>query len=193
MPPSSRVLLLALSVALAGCSGGASGGAGAAPTAAPTDGTSAASAARASASGAGVEGFDPEDVLVSQTLESLTDPRNTVEVAVTGLEVQDRVMRLELAVTPDLATVSDSREIVLFELRDFFRFPWLVDRTNLKRYDILSGSGMRYASDELETRTVNRRAMRVYYYFAAPEDDVDVFDVVLNDTYPAFTEVPVSR
>ncbi len=183
------LLALALALSLTGCSGGGDGE----PRSAQGTGEPTTSQSRAAGS-AGDETFDPDEVLVQQTLESPTGNGDSVQVGITSLEVQDRVLRLELAVTPDLGSQSDSKEISLFDLNEYFRFPSLLDRANLKRYDIVrAGASNPFSSNEAETKTVNGRPMRAYYYFAAPEDDIDVIDVVLSDGYPAFTDVPISR
>lgn len=182
------LLTAALSLAAAGCSSGDEDP----PSSSPTTGSSAPSSSKES--GAGVEEFDPKKILVEQTLVAVDDPRSNVKIAVTALQVQDRVMRLELAVTPQRATLSATERQSVFDLRLYFDNPALVDRGNLKRYDVLSaGPGKSYESDPVETKTVNGRAMRVYYYYAAPQDDIDKIDVVVSDSYPAFTDVPISR
>lgn len=164
------------------------------PSAGASAEASAGSGSASSAGDAAVEAFDPEQVLIEQTLVAVDDPRDMVQVAVTALQVEDRVMLLELAVTPELASVSDSQPQRLFDLRSFFSRPLLFDRENLKRYEpVDDGAGTLYASDVLGTETVNGRAMRVYFYYAAPEDDIDAVDVVLSDSYPQFTDVPISR
>jgi len=148
----------------------------------------------APASGAGVEKVDLTSVVVEQTLVAVDDPDNSLQVGVLSLQVEDEVMRLELALTPDVAGVSDSQRLRLYDLRFFYDDPSLMDRENLKRYEVVNaGAGTTYESDTFETQTVNGRAMRVYYYFAAPEDDIDSIDVVLSDGYPAFTDVPITR
>lgn len=177
-------VLLATALLLTGCSGDE-----------PAPSTSASEGGGGgSAEDAGVEPFDPDDVLVQQTLADVRDERSTLQVGITSLEVQDRVMRLELVVTPQVASLSDDEAVSFYDLRSFFDSPMLLDRDNLKRYSVVrAGPGQRYQSDPVSTKTVNGRPMRLYFYFAAPEDEVEAFDVVLSDTYPAFTDVPVER
>lgn len=147
------------------------------------------------ASGAGVEDLGLDDALVEQELVAVDDPDDAVAVAVLSLEVQGKVMRLDLGITPDRSSVSDGTQQSLFDLRQFFSKPALLDRENLKRYAALQSGFAEplFGSDAVETRTVNGRPMRATYYFAAPEDDIDAIDVVLSDSYPAFTDVPIAR
>ena len=166
------------------------------------DGEAAPAAERATASqdedsAAGVEDVDLEDVLVEQTVAQPDDPDDTATVGVRSLRVEGDVMVLELAVTPDFASVSDSETLSLYDIwrgvAGSFQ-PTLLDRENLKRYQVVQGGpGLSFASDNVYTRTVNGQPMRAYAVFAAPEDDIEAIDVVLADAWPAFTDVPVER
>lgn len=148
-------------------------------------------------SGAGVEDVDLEDVLVEQTVAQPDDPDDRTTVGVRSLQVEGDVMVLELVVTPDFASVSDSDTLSLY---DIWRgvsgsfTPTLLDRVHLKRYQVVQGGpGRSFASDSVFTRTVNGQPMRAFAVFAAPEDDIEAIDVVLADSWPAFTDVPVER
>jgi len=156
--------------------------------------TGCTSEPRRTSSGAGVEAFRPDRVLAEQTLRGVKEPADFVDVAVTALRVEGRVMLLELAITPRRASVPDRDRQSLIDLWGYVYTPELIDRATLQRYEmLLSEADEYYASDPVDTYTVNRRPMRAYYYFAAPRDKPDVLDVVLSSRYPPLTDVPVSR
>lgn len=147
--------------------------------------------------GAGVEDGDLDEVLVEQTVAQPGAPDDTATIGVRSLRVEGEVMVLELAVTPDFASVSDGDTVSLYEIFstvDGTFDPTLLDRVNLKRYSIVEAdNGLDYASDPVYTAAGNGESVRAFAVFAAPEDDVDVIDVVLADPWPAFTDVPVER
>lgn len=154
--------------------------------------------AQEGAGGAGVQDADLEDVLVEQTVTVPTEPGDSVTVGVRSLRVEGDVTVLELVVTPDFASVSDSESLSLYEIwrgaASQFR-PTLLDRVHLKRYKIVDAGPANevFATDSVYTETVNGQPMRVYAVYAAPEDDIEAIDVVLADPWPAFTDVPVER
>jgi hypothetical protein len=199
--PVAGAVAVAVVLALSGCTGAEED---AAPTverasAAPSqeDETQDQDSGQGSGSGAGVEDADLEDVLVEQTVAQPADPDDLTTVGVRSLRVEGDVMVLELAVTPDFASVSDSSTLSLYDIwrgvAGTFQ-PTLLDRVNLKRYQVVqAGAGRSFASDAVYTRTVNGQPVRAYAVFAAPEDDIEVIDVVLADAWPAFTDVPVER
>jgi hypothetical protein len=183
---------LAAALLLTGCSGAQEDRA---PTA--EQGSSGSSQEESGSSGAGVEDIDPEDVLVEQTVAQPDDPDDRATVGVRSLRVEGDVMVLELIVTPDFASVSDSDPVSLYDIwqRAGGTFsPTLLDREHLKRYTVVSGGpGRTFTSDSVYTQTLNGQPVRAYAVYAAPEDDIDTIDVVLADVWPAFTDVPVER
>jgi len=153
-----------------------------------------AAALALTACASGVETFQTDDILVEQTLRGIDRPDDSVEVAITALRVEGQVLRLELAITPLFATTSDDLELALEDLEPrYFDQPVLVDRANLQRYEVVSRDGSDPYRSPRATKTDNGETMRAYYYYAAPQEGVDVLDVVLSDAYPAFTDVPVGR
>jgi hypothetical protein len=147
--------------------------------------------------GAGVEDSDLEDVLVEQVVAQPDDPDDRATVGVRSLRVEGDVMVLELVVTPDFASVSDSDTVSLFDVFERVQgtfAPTLLDRVNLKRYSPVSGGpGRAFTSDAVRTSALSGRPMRAYAVYAAPEDDIEAIDVVLADVWPAFTDVPIER
>jgi len=146
-------------------------------------------------SGAGVEEFDPEAAIVSQTVAVPQSPEDQVEVSVLSLEVQGEVMKLRLAVTPRFTSVSDNDSINLFQaLAETSYRPTLVDMDNLKQYAVLKDDDLLLlGSASVDTEARNGSPMLAYAYFAAPEDDIEVVDLRLTDFWPTFTDIPITR
>lgn len=185
---------LAAALLLTGCSGAQDDPA---PEPAAEQGDTGSSQEDPGGSGAGVEDLDPEDVQVEQTVAQPDDPDDLTTVGLRSLRVEGDVMVLELVVTPDFASVSDSQTVSLHDIWQSVGgtfSPTLLDRDNLKRYTVVSGGpGRTFTSDSVFTRTVNGQPVRAYAVYAAPEDDIETIDVVLADVWPAFTDVPVER
>lgn len=146
-----------------------------------------------SSSSAGVEDFDPEDVIVEQTVPLAGNPQDSVTIGVQSLVVDGPTMTLRLVVTPDFASVPDGEEINLFEIGEDSTFaPTLLDRENLTEYSVITTDGRRWQSDLLETFGTNGAPFSVFATFPAPQDDVDTLELRVRDVWPAFTDVPVS-
>lgn len=146
-------------------------------------------------SGAGVESFDAGAALATQTVTLPKNPEDRITLAVLSLTVQGKMMVLRLALTPDLASRSDSDSVNLFTSTGQTNFrPTLVDVENLKEYQVvLATGGGKWSSDDLGTEAQNGTPLFAYAYFAAPEDDIDDIDVHVTDFWPAFTDVPITR
>lgn len=50
-----------------------------------------------------------------------------------------------------------------------------------------------WRSGDTETKAVNGSPMLAWAYFSAPEDDISSIDLRLDDNFPAFTDVPITR
>ena len=188
---------VALAAALAGCgvlSGSDPEASASSSTASDQDATSAPDDADdQSSSGVGVEQFDPEDVLVEQTVPLAGNPQDTVTIGVQSLVVDGPIMTLRLVVTPNFASVPDDEEVSLFNAWEQSSFrPTLLDRENLTEYSVVSTDGRRWSSDEVETSGLNETPFAVYATFPAPQDDVDTLELRVREVWPAFTDVPVS-
>jgi len=146
-------------------------------------------------SGAGVETFDAGAALATQTVTLPKNPEDRITLAVLSLTVQGKVMVLRLAITPNLASKSDSDSVSLFSSLGQTTFgPTLVDVENLKEYGVISAdSGGNWSSNDVGTEAQNGTPLFAYAYFAAPEDDIDDIDVRVTDFWPAFTNVPITR
>ena len=71
--------------------------------------------------------------------------------------------------------------------------PTLVDRDNLKEYDIVGGAPTEWSSDTVYTKVTNGDPMVWWGVYAAPQDDIDTVDIRVLDELPEFTDVPITR
>lgn len=191
-------MAVAVALALTACSGAEVEPAPAAEQAADQD-SAAPSAAPDDEGGEDSASVDADldDVLVEQTVAQPGNPDDLTTVGVRSLRVDGDVMVLELAVTPDFASVSDTTTVSLYDIwrsvAGYFA-PTLLDREHLKRYSPLRGGpGQSFTSDSTYVSSINGEPMRAFAVFAAPEDDIDAIDVVLADAWPPFRDVPVER
>ncbi len=145
-------------------------------------------------SGAGVASYDPADVVVSQEVTVPGSEGDTATVGVLSLTVEGSVQVLRLVVTPNFSSVSTAESVNQYAVwgTDAFR-PTLVDMENLKVYSALSDTGQYWASDAVYNEAINGEPMIVWAVFAAPEDDVDAVDLRLHESWPEFTDIPVTR
>jgi len=188
--------LLAAAALLVGCSDGGDEAASAPePAAAAASGSAGGEGGSRDSSGAGVDSVDVGEVLVEQVYEHPDNPEDEVTLGVVSLTVEGEVMVLRLAMTPRLASASDSSSISQFKAlgEELFR-PTLVDAENLKEYSVIKqNGGSPWQTKDLELKTVNGGTMLAWAYFAAPEDDIDTIDLRLSDNVPAFTDIPITR
>lgn len=143
-----------------------------------------------------VESYDPEDAVATQEVPVPGSAEDTVTVSVFPLEVKGDVQVLHFVVTPHFQSVREDDEINLSEMIEslgIYPGPQLIDMENLKVYSVIHPAGEWWMSDEFTTKTTNGRPVAAWAVFAAPEDDVDSFEVRMHESWPAFTEVPVQR
>jgi hypothetical protein len=168
-----------------------------APAAAPTsaDATPADAATSTPSDDATVAAAsDDDEVLGEQTFGLRENPEDEVTVGVRSLRVEGRVMTLRLTVTPRFASASDSDDISLYDVWERSVFaPTLIDMDNLKEYRVIRDGPATWSSDSVDNRTVNGHPMEVYAVFAAPEDDIDSFDLRVADWWQPFDDIPVER
>ena len=142
---------------------------------------------------AAVLDVDPGAVLVEEAY-TLPGTEDEVTVGVLPLEVDDKTMILRLAFTPDFSSASDDELIKVYDMypRNGMKFrPVLVDRENLKEYSLISDTGQDWVADVLELEAANGETVVWWGVYAAPEDDVDTFDLRLRGSMPEFTDVPL--
>lgn len=117
---------------------------------------------------------------------------------VQSLTVNGETMVLRLVVTPDFASAGEGEVVSLGDAMDvgseFFGVQLrLLDRQNLKEYSVIVNGNDWWASSSGEVGATNGEPMYAFAVFAAPEDDIDTIDVRLNEQWPEFTDVPISR
>lgn len=189
-----RRLLLAVGglVLLSGCSGGGDG------EPAANELTKTTTAAKEKTGGKDssikVDKLDPNNVLAKQTVSMRDNPQDTVDFGLQSLTVEGSIATLRLVVTPHFKSESADKAISLFDIyRPSILGFYLLDRKNLKRYDIVRDGPKLFASDSVGTETVNGTPMAAYAVFAAPQDEVPTIDVFMADYWPEFKNVPVKR
>lgn len=183
--------LAATALLLVGCSGDNDG----TPESA-ADGSGSAGASQDS--GGGVQERDAPAIVEQSVVADPGFPEDAVTIGIQSLSVDGPTMVLRLVVTPDFASVSDDEEVALADVwsrAEKFGVPFrLIDRDNLKEYSVIADvNGDRWASGSYDVETVNGEPMYAFAVFAAPEDDIETVDVRLNEQWPDFTDVPITR
>lgn len=161
------------------------------------DGSGSAGASQAS--GGGVEEREAPAIVEQSVAADPESPDDTVTIGIQSLTVDGSTMVLRLVVTPEFASESDDEPISLGDVwsrGEKFGVPFrLIDRDNLKEYSVITdeGSGDRWASAALDVEAVNGEPMYAFAVFAAPEDDIETVDIRLDEQWPDFTDVPITR
>lgn len=110
-----------------------------------------------------------------------------VRIAVQSLTVDRGVMELRLAYTPLGGPGTDPEERVsLYDMREYA--PVVNDVTTLRQYEALAD----WETDVVFAETVEGRPLLYQVWYPAPEERVEVLDVVVGDTGPTFRDVPVT-
>ena len=186
-------MAVATLVLLSGCSGGDDGDPAANESTKTT--TAAKEKTGGKESSIKVDKLDPSDVLAKQTVNMPENPQDTIDFGLQSLTVEGSIATLRLVVTPRFKSESADETISLNDIYGTGRYLgfYLLDRKNLKRYNVVRSGPTEFASDELVTKTVNGTPMAVYAVFAAPQDEVPTIDVFMADYWPEFKNVPVKR
>lgn len=193
-------LVTATVLVASGCS--PSDGGPSAPATTTTAVTAAAPAARPSS---GVRSGPPRSIPVIAEQEDLQTtsttgkqiPGDTVTIGIRSLTVDPngKTMTLRLVITPKIGSEPATASVSLYDLfvggTGLFG-PFLLDRTNLKRYDVLRTAGYQPMVSELATGAPNGTPFEAWAVFAAPQDQVDTLDVSVKDLWPPFANVPVT-
>lgn len=136
---------------------------------------------------------DPQDV-VGEATYTLPGTDDEVKVGILPLEVKDDIMIMRLIFTPEFDSAGDDELISMDEMYpdNSFKFlPTLVDYQNLKLYEMLSNTGQYWQPSTRSLETVNGESVDWWGVYAAPENDIETFDVVLREGLPTFEEVPI--
>lgn len=146
------------------------------------------------ASGAGVAKVNFDDVIVEQDVKIGGSDDHTATIGVLSLKVEGEVQTLRMVVTPHFADAEDDDRISVYDIWNERSFsPQLLDKDNLKTYSPISGTYDSWTSDTVFTETKNETPMEVWAVYAAPEDDIESVDIRLADSWPIFTDVPITR
>lgn len=141
----------------------------------------------------GVNTIDTAQVLAEQTYQ-IPGTEDEATFGVHSLVVEGDVMRLYLTYTPDFASAEDDEVVTLWDLVDPWKFrPVLIDRENLKEYSVISDTGQDWSLGAQDVETVNGGTAVWWGVYAAPEDDIDTFDLRILEGMPEFTDVPITR
>lgn len=163
-------------------------------TSSPSDGSGSKDSAGKGSSQSGVENVDLEKTIVKQDVKVPGSSEDTATVGILSLKVEGKTQRLQLVVTPHFKSVDEDEEVSLFEIWGEQSFsPQLIDADNLKVYSPIRDMGEQWTSGSVRTETKNEEPMYVWAVYAAPEDDLDSFDIRLYDTWPDFTDVPITK
>ena len=175
-----------VTLVLAGCSGDSDGGGGESGSSGGGGGEESTQVVN----DAGVEDIDLDDAVATQTVKN---PGSDIEIElrVFPLEVEGKVQTLRIAVTPKFEGGDTVNLYRMFAQTPYS--PQLVDRDNLKVYSVIRELSDSWAIDEVKTDAASGETIIAWSQHAAPEDDVDSFDVLVKDGWPAFTDVPVKR
>lgn len=141
------------------------------------------------------EGGAVEGAIAEQTgLKARGARETTVDIAVTGLEVDGELATLSLVFTMHEPEAPEDTSYSLYDLngRDPL-YVTLVDPVNLKRYNVVQDSGgQKLESGAVETDVPLDSPTTAQYTFAAPPPDVTEIDVSVGD-WPVFRDVPITR
>jgi hypothetical protein len=141
------------------------------------------------------EGGAVEGALAEQTgLKARGARETTVDIAVTGLEVDGELATLSLAFTMHEPEAPEDTSYSLYDLNGQQPlYVTLVDPVNLKRYNVVQdSSGQKLETGAVETDVPIDSSTTAHYTFAAPPPDVTEIDVSVGD-WPTFRDIPITR
>ncbi|MCU4298564.1 hypothetical protein D3I60_16030 [Brevibacterium permense] len=142
----------------------------------------------------GVEDVDPDDVIVKQDVKVPGSKEDTVTVGIHSLEVKGKTQTLTVVITPHFKSVADDDVISIYDTWGENRFfPQLIDADNLKVYSPISDTYEEWTADSVYTETTNNQPMTAWAVFKAPENDIDSVDIRLQESWPKFTDIPVTE
>lgn len=167
----------ALVVVLAGCTASP-------PAPPPPSASTTASAAPTSSAPAG------GDELAAARAQG---PLGPVDVIVRSLTLDDNgtTMTLRMAFTPHFEYLP-GQDMSLAAMNNFTTLkPVLLDRENLKRYQVPYGGGQDYFMNQ-DAQTHIAEPLEMWFVFAAPEDDIDAIAVTIDEWLLEFPDIPIT-
>lgn len=143
---------------------------------------------------ADVEDIDPQDVIAKEDVKVPGSKEDKVTVAIHSLEVEGKTQTLTMVVTPHFKSVGDDEKISIYDTWGENRFfPQLIDADNLKVYSPIADTYDEWTSDSVYTETTNNQPMTAWAVFKAPENDIDSVDIRVQESWPKFTDVPITE
>ncbi|WP_209325929.1 hypothetical protein [Brevibacterium renqingii] len=142
----------------------------------------------------GVEKVDPDDVIAKQDVKVPGSDEDEVTVAIHSLVVDGKTQTLTMVVTPHFRSVGDDESISIYDSWGENKFnPQLIDTDNLKVYSPISDTYEEWTSDPVFTKTTNNQPVTAWAVFKAPENDIDSVDIRLQESWPKFTDIPITE
>lgn len=146
------------------------------------------------------EGTEPRVVsadtatVIAEQEYTIPGTKDKVNIGVQSLRVDGKTMTLQLVLTPEFTSVSDSEAVSIYDATGSTRFnPKLIDRENLKEYSLISDTGQDWATNRATTKTTNHEPVIWWGVYAAPENDNEAFELRVLDDMAEFADVPVTR
>jgi hypothetical protein len=133
----------------------------------------------------------PEKVLARKTVPISYGIGGELDIAVTQLDVVGELLRLGLTFTASLPAGSEDVELGAVLAGDENQSvapvsPELIDPVNLKAYEAVAGDipiGNSFPLADGVPATI-------VFYFAAPQDEIKTFDIVVSSRTPTIVDVP---
>lgn len=142
----------------------------------------------------GVENIDPDDVIVKQDVKVPGSSEDKVTVGIHSLEVRGKTQTLTMVITPHFKSAASDDAISVYDVWGEERFfPQLIDADNLKVYSPIGDTYEDWVSDSVLTETTNNQPMTAWAVFKAPENDIDSVDIRVQESWPKFTDVPITE
>lgn len=135
---------------------------------------------------------DPDDVIAEDTFTVPGTDRQKVRIGIQSIAVHGDVMELRLLFTPEENV--DSLRVMDVMKNSFSTVDIrLIDRENLKEYTVLEsdGTGGDYKTSDQATAQLGE-TIGYQAFYAAPQDDIEKVDVILDEDLPPFEDVPLT-
>ena len=134
---------------------------------------------------------EPIEPLGSQTVDIAFVEGGELEMAVTEMEVEGELLRVSITFTVSIPDTVESVALGAIVATDegfpaTGVSPELIDPVNLKAYETVAGA----IPDGQIVDLYDGEPHSVDFYFAAPVDEVETFDVVVHSAIPAIDNVP---
>lgn len=134
---------------------------------------------------------DPAEAIATATLPIDWIDGGQLDLAVTGIEVAGELLRVAVAFTasvpPEVEDVAIGAVLEGNESAPGAAVrPELVDPVNLKAYEVVTGG----TSNGDTVRLTDGAPRTLVFYYAAPRDELDTFDIHWSSKVPPLVDVP---